>query len=1016
MIPISLSLQNFLSYGEGVPPLDFTGFHVACISGRNGHGKSALLDGITYALWGEARKAGVERRANDGLLRIGATEMQVDFEFRLEEERYRVSRSYRKTGRSATSRLELQIFSPESGGYKTLSEEGSVRKTQDSLNKLLRMNYDTFINSAFILQGRADEFTRRNARERKTILTDILGLSRYDDLAALARAQVQEAELAHSKTEDKVKEIEAATEQKEGLIQQRNVLTESLTAAEQTIEHIEKQLETLRTTLTQRERFIAEYNALKTDLTRIEAELQDVQSQIEATEKEVATYQKTIAQKQTILDNAEKYQTLQNEENDLQKKLHALRPLEQQKNSLEREIEKARHEVERRHGEWDIRVKDAERDIAETQELLQDQEDIDLRVAALTKAREQDREWETLRENRDRIEKNIHDLERQLDAENANLQVAINTKREQLRQHENLVAQRDNRQIAFENAKREHEKAKALETERDRVRDQGSAYSPQIDSARNQLHSVQKACEDILQQKNVLQNVHDSQCPLCGNNLDDTHRLEVTNKLDAQYQVHQTEIQTLEANIQTAETEREQLRKHYQELKNQLTNLEHITRTVAETEAALKEVETASAQVATTQNEIAELEQKHATQQNNSPTARALQSAKQELSKNPYNPAEHRTLREKLKDLEGVETRRAQLQAAQDRLQKAQATLPDYLEKRQTAHKWLTDKLYASKQQDTLRNIEAEIIALNYDPVHHQKITQERDQLKDAPTQTERLQVAQREFASAQQRLQTFQKRKETFTEQKTKITHQLPELEKNISKAQHAVEESEKLHPTLRESRQQRDQHIQQRATLQAQIERCETLEADKESIEKEHKATQREIEIHKELVTAFGKDGIQALIIEQAIPEIEEEANRILASLTQNRTQIALESLRDLKKGGTRETLDIKISDELGERSYELYSGGEAFRVDFAIRIALSKLLASRTGTRLRTLVIDEGFGTQDTEGLDHLVEAIQAISEDFEKILVITHVESLKQAFPVRIEVTKYPDQGSRFEVLY
>ena len=47
---------------------------------------------------------------------------------------------------------------------------------------------------------------------------------------------------------------------------------------------------------------------------------------------------------------------------------------------------------------------------------------------------------------------------------------------------------------------------------------------------------------------------------------------------------------------------------------------------------------------------------------------------------------------------------------------------------------------------------------------------------------------------------------------------------------------------------------------------------------------------------------------------------------------------------------------------------------------------------------------------------MEAIQAISGDFEKILIITHVESLKQAFPVRIEVTKYPDLGSRFEVLY
>ena len=57
MIPLSLSLRNFLSYGENVPPLDFTQFRIACLTGDNGHGKSALLDGITYALWGEARSA-----------------------------------------------------------------------------------------------------------------------------------------------------------------------------------------------------------------------------------------------------------------------------------------------------------------------------------------------------------------------------------------------------------------------------------------------------------------------------------------------------------------------------------------------------------------------------------------------------------------------------------------------------------------------------------------------------------------------------------------------------------------------------------------------------------------------------------------------------------------------------------------------------------------------------------------------------------------------------------------------
>ena len=176
-----------------------------------------------------------------------------------------------------------------------------------------------------------------------------------------------------------------------------------------------------------------------------------------------------------------------------------------------------------------------------------------------------------------------------------------------------------------------------------------------------------------------------------------------------------------------------------------------------------------------------------------------------------------------------------------------------------------------------------------------------------------------------------------------------------------------------------------------------------------------------HQLTLTSVGADvelrdaAIQALIIENAVPQIEKEANAILAQLTDNRIQISIESLRDLKQGGTRETLDVKISDELGERSYHLYSGGEAFRTDFALRIALSKVLAMRSGTRLRTLFIDEGFGTQDQQGLEQLVEAIQIISRDFDKVLVVTHLEQLKAAFPVQIEVTKHPDLGSRFEIM-
>jgi exonuclease SbcC len=120
-----------------------------------------------------------------------------------------------------------------------------------------------------------------------------------------------------------------------------------------------------------------------------------------------------------------------------------------------------------------------------------------------------------------------------------------------------------------------------------------------------------------------------------------------------------------------------------------------------------------------------------------------------------------------------------------------------------------------------------------------------------------------------------------------------------------------------------------------------------------------------------------------------------------------------KDKKRDDLRETLEIQISDGVGIRAYEMYSGGEAFRVNFAIRLALSEILAQRKGARLQTLVIDEGFGSQDTMGRQRLVEAINLVKDDFAKILVITHLDELKDAFPTRIEVEK-TERGSIISV--
>ena len=206
--------------------------------------------------------------------------------------------------------------------------------------------------------------------------------------------------------------------------------------------------------------------------------------------------------------------------------------------------------------------------------------------------------------------------------------------------------------------------------------------------------------------------------------------------------------------------------------------------------------------------------------------------------------------------------------------------------------------------------------------------------------------------------------------------------------------------------------QERQARLELGAAQQRVSTCRSQAE-LRKERAAQESEARqeraLYDELAVAFGKRGIQAMLIEEALPELEDEANRLLGRMTDGRLHVRFETQRETKKGDTVETLDIKIADELGTRNYETYSGGEAFRINFAVRVALSRLLANRAGARLQTLVIDEGFGTQDAQGRERLVEAITSIQDDFEMILAITHIQELKDAFPVHIEVTK-TERGS------
>ena len=340
---------------------------------------------------------------------------------------------------------------------------------------------------------------------------------------------------------------------------------------------------------------------------------------------------------------------------------------------------------------------------------------------------------------------------------------------------------------------------------------------------------------------------------------------------------------------------------------------------------------------------------------------------------------------------------------------KAQEDLAQASDALAEAERALRDKAFAQQERGELAELEAVIATLEYDAEAHRQVRRQVGELRKFDAQRHALNEAQSNLPAISESMQTGRQMLaerqadiDTAAERMTALKQDLDSLPSLTTALSESVAYSERLESELRQSEIER-------GVLQNNISRCESLETEIRSLEQQHRKLARDKSIYDELTVAFGKNGIQALVIESAIPQLQDDANEILGRVTENRMHLNLEL-----DESTSEQLEIRIADELGTRDYLTFSGGEAFRINFALRIALSRLLARRSGAPLPVLFIDEGFGSQDRSGQERLTEAIQSIQDEFEKIIVITHIDQMKEAFPVRIEVSK-GERGSTFNIV-
>jgi exonuclease SbcC len=344
----------------------------------------------------------------------------------------------------------------------------------------------------------------------------------------------------------------------------------------------------------------------------------------------------------------------------------------------------------------------------------------------------------------------------------------------------------------------------------------------------------------------------------------------------------------------------------------------------------------------------------------------------------------------------------------------AQSRFDECLAALQAVETILQNEDFAHEIRQQLAEVEAERESIGYDRSAHDEAQEALKQLNSYESQYRDLDFARKTLPVEEDALNGAQERHRRIREELAKEEEGQALLIKDIERLNLERAEYEKRY---REVQYYRTEERKADNLVVAAKQRLNALEQQRKrrsEMEERRDRAREEQAIYKELQMAFGKNGVPAMIIEAAIPELEAAANELLSRMTDGKMHLSFNTQRAKVTGsGSIETLDIDIADELGTRPYEMYSGGEAFRVNFAIRIALSKMLARRAGAQLRTLFIDEGFGTQDEDGRNKLVEAITAIQGDFDLIMVITHIDELRDAFPVHIIVEKTPN-GSRVSV--
>lgn len=986
-----------MSYADA--SVDLTPINVACLSGPNGAGKSALLDAVTWCLWEQARSS------SDEIMRLGQKEMWVELTFALETRTYRVRRARQRSGRGASrGSLDLQVAASEPGerAWRSLSAP-TMRETQKKICALLRMDFDTFINSVYLRQGKADEFTTRAPAERKQVLSEILGLAYFDRLQELCRERSRQVKA-------KMELLEAGISRLPEMEQRLTTIGEELDGVRASSRQCAEKVQFYENAASAAAARVQELRLTGQRAQAAQARVAELESDIAAGARRQAELLSRLTGVASVIERAAEIEAAAAEFERLKRRLQVLddaglkfQDLFSRRLELQSELATVRSKLEVEHDHFSLRLAALEGMRADLTKSTAERAKLEASYRQLKELIAREAELSRQQEAYNQLLTRKDDLTARITEARIRLEAEIEQKQGALSELATILAS----EPALEAEKAElHEEAELLdrlESEFELVEQKGLQVKSDLEALGNRIPELRRRQEENQQKVQELkQHSNSSICPLCSAPIVD--RQAVINRYLSENEGADRQIAELETSIAQLERRRQDLRKNYQELKRRLDTRKQLDARIGQLREKCAAATRARRSYQQLQADLQLLVENLHGQKYAQVERESLVNVKDEIHKLDFDPVLYANLQAQIRAMRHVEGRFHQLQKELSELKKVEKEIPEVQARLNEVANRLASETYGSYIRDQLAEIERQLQSLDYNREEHQHLKMDLAALIPVAAQMRDLERARGDKRLLEEELASLDQSLERKKEQLRQLSDDLLAWEAELSELPAAQARLAEIEPVLGAWRTEKENLSARMAVLESQLDHTsgelKTLESDRQELAQAH----AELADYLFLSEAFGKRGIQAVIIENAVPEIESEANYILSKLSDNQMHIALATQHKTKAGTTVETLDLLIGDELGTRSYELYSGGEAFKVDFAVRLALSRLLARRAGARLETLIIDEGFGSQDELSRERIVRAINSIKDEFARILVITHIAEVKDMFPVQIQVSK------------